>query len=373
MNNKVTYFFILISSFFFTYIFSVKETYTFFYMLIILPLIDYIVFKIACKNVDVSVTLFRSVVDKNTKVLCRVAMKNNSLVPVPFISLELEISKLLDSENLYITTSLSKKEKIIREIEVIPKHIGIGEINIKYFQLSSLFGLFKKKIDLGLDDNKVMILPQILESKGILNLVEETINSSEDNEEDYRNIKGEVGYDYKEYVAGEPLNRVNWKLSSKRNQLVIRKDSMVSKSKKVIVLDSYLLDTSEYYNISDLLIEGALALANSIYIENYDVSIMYRLKGKWIIENINSFIDIEELQKKLAIYKFTEEENRFSNISIQHEVNYIIVTNNKDFYIKNLFNILQEHNNSVSIVSNSKNRIFEKEFYIRENCSVERI
>ena len=47
------------------------------------------------------------------------------------------------------------------------------------------------------------------------------------------------GYEHREYVEGDPLKRVNWKLSSKKNKLMVRLDEAASSVQPLIVLDLY--------------------------------------------------------------------------------------------------------------------------------------
>lgn len=375
MKNKMTYFFIVLLTFLFTYIFNVKEIYTFFYMLIILPLVDYIFFKYISNKVDINVNIYRNAVDKNKNILCNIILKNKGILPIPYIFLELSVSKLLIGENLSLITSLSHKENIVKQIEVIPKHIGIGKINIDSIEIKSLFGLFVKNYSTELDDNKIMILPEIMELEGVDRLLEDEIRDSCGEDDDYSYIKGDVGYEYREYYPGDPLNRVNWKISSKKNSLIIRKDTMLSKFIKVIILDSYLAESENYFNISDLLIEGAISLVNTIYLENYEVIIIYKFKGKWMVNSLNKNIDLEDLQRKLTIYEFSNEENRFVDFKccFEEHVDFILVTSNKDSDLEEFIKDLECCSNSVCIVSNNRNRIYEREFYLREDYRVERI
>ena len=47
------------------------------------------------------------------------------------------------------------------------------------------------------------------------------------------------GYEHREYVHGDPLKRVNWKLSSKKDKLMVRLDEAVASVQPMIVLDLY--------------------------------------------------------------------------------------------------------------------------------------
>lgn len=46
-----------------------------------------------------------------------------------------------------------------------------------------------------------------------------------------------AGYEHRDYVAGDSLKRINWKLSSKRHRLMVRLDEPVALSKLAVVLD----------------------------------------------------------------------------------------------------------------------------------------
>ena len=47
------------------------------------------------------------------------------------------------------------------------------------------------------------------------------------------------GYEHREYVQGDPLKRVNWKLSTKKNKLMVRLDEAVASVQPLIILDLF--------------------------------------------------------------------------------------------------------------------------------------
>ena len=49
---------------------------------------------------------------------------------------------------------------------------------------------------------------------------------------------GFPGYDNREYVPGDPLKRINWKQSAKRNKLLVRLDDEMAARAIHVVLDS---------------------------------------------------------------------------------------------------------------------------------------
>jgi uncharacterized protein (DUF58 family) len=50
-------------------------------------------------------------------------------------------------------------------------------------------------------------------------------------------VTGFPGYEHRDYVPGDPLKRVNWKLSAKRDRLLVRKPEAFAGGDQVLILD----------------------------------------------------------------------------------------------------------------------------------------
>lgn len=373
MSNLITYILILILTFIFTYVFDVKETYLFFYMILFMPVVDYLLFFYLKSKVSIKLSVDYEYIEKNKNFYVNIAINNKSIIPITMIKYSIIFLGAINKDKIEEITSIGSKEFVIKDIEVNSIHIGLGRVEFEEIEICSLFNLYRKKLDYTVENNEIRILPNIVELIGVEKLIEEEFN--EQNEEDnvYSINRGEIGCEYKEYQPGDPLNRVNWKLSSKRNNLIVRKDTVYSMCSKEIIVDLYLENNDNF--LFDRIIESSIGMAYKIFYEGYDVSIVYKYKGKWMRNKIKNEDDIIKLQKNFSSLTLTIERNRFVDFIFQkeNEVDYIIIGTSKDSEMKSLINKLKNYSNSTYIVSNNKIKIDDKEFYLNEDYSLERI
>ena len=223
-----------------------------------------------------------------------------------------------------------------------------------------------------------MIAPKCVEVDGVEKLIESAREIEKEEGGSNYTFQGEPGYEYKEYVKGDPLNRVNWKLSSKKNIIMIRQNASIAKCKKVVVLDPFIVENEELQNNSDLLIEGFLGIVKDMFLSEYEVTIGIYKESKWKFKIINKISDIEEIQRSFSEYTFCKEEAsylRFNKFFINEDEKYdlIIVTSNKDIEIENFIKNIKDKCHGIEIIRNNKEKILEEEFYLEKDYVLERI
>lgn len=374
MGRICSYLGILLLTFIFAYIFNVKENNVLLIMLVIMPVFDCISFIYFKMSVSATLEVNNDTVEKNQRVLCTVKLINKGILPIPFIDY-----RLLSNGKVRVNGDICERRSLgIREIyekseTLATAHIGLGEIKLDDLVIRSLFGLFIGKVKCNEISRKIAIVPRVPNVDEIDMLME---NSEASDDEDSSNfIQGEPGYDYKDYLPGDPLSRVNWKLSSKRNKLVIRKSLAMGKCKKIIILDSHISSNKDFDDISDLLSEAVLGIANELYLADYEVDVFVKNSNKWQRISINSVSDIEELQIFFSKYTFGYDIGRFDGLRIYDENKYdvILVTSNKDEEMSYFLKSMEDKCNSVEIISNNRIKLIEEEFYIGSDYELERL
>lgn len=89
---------------------------------------------------------------------------------------------------------------------------------------------------------KIKIMPNIPDTGSQTELLKATSENAsfDDNEsesdENALGLTGVPGYDHRQYEIGDPLKRINWKLSSKRDELMVRLDEKVTASSQAFSL-----------------------------------------------------------------------------------------------------------------------------------------
>lgn len=379
MLNWLVYGGIVLLTFIFTYIFEIKENFLILYMLIFAPIIDFVLFSYYKGKIYINTLTTDDCLEKGQDFTCVVEIANQGMLPIVFLDYEFSFNgKFHCNYSPRERISISPKKIIIREFHVDAIHRGEGQVNLDDVEIKSVMGLFTKKLDFNHSTNTITITPALVEVEGVDKLIECTMSMIDDDETSNNMFIGEPGYEFKEYSPGEPLNRVNWKLSSKIGKLMIRKSATDVKRKKIMIIDPVIVNTAKFEDYGDLLIEGMIGTVREFYNADYTVDIYYAEQKGWGIFKFENIDSIPILQQKFSSYNFKEGRylaNRFNNFNNMEDENcdYVIFTTNKDVELQKLVLLIESQGNSTHIISNNKENLFESEFLLNEDYSLERI
>ena len=124
---------------------------------------------------------------------------------------------------------------------------GNGEVGIKAVYSCGFLGFMKKTVLTPLPAPvSVGVIPQLPEIKAssqlFRSIADIVLTSDEEEENDTAMLfsaNTSPGYEHREYVHGDPLKCINWKLSSKKSKLMVRLDEAAASVQPVLVLDLF--------------------------------------------------------------------------------------------------------------------------------------
>lgn len=141
-------------------------------------------------------------------------------------------------------------------------HVGVEEVGVKNIWISDLFGFFRLHLQKGVSPVQVAVLPRFFEveklhimpqddGRALPNRASEDITSPEDT---------------RNYVQGDALKRIHWKLSSRKRELLVRRFEVPAPPDTLILMDcSEPLGAKEapdgLSRLKDTLCETALSVA----------------------------------------------------------------------------------------------------------------
>lgn len=147
----------------------------------------------------------------------------------------------LTPDVLPICCSMGIQHETSLELQLEGVFCGNGVVTASQMVVSDFLGMarFRKR---GEVTEQVLLLPEIPQMKGNNELFRTVSNEvmTADEESDTTPIfsaASTAGYEHRDYIAGDSLRRINWKLSSKRHRLMVRMDEPVSLAKLSVVLD----------------------------------------------------------------------------------------------------------------------------------------
>lgn len=266
----------------------------------------------------------------------KVEIMNDFFLPSPPVIVELYDSPRVKCADKVFSVSVMPYSSETAEGEFTAKFCGPATVGVSRIRITDYFGLISiepDRTDLSELVREVSVLPDIEEippEEGIIKKILEMSATADDSEDTAESsmvvFGGYPGYDTREYVPGDPLKRINWKQSAKKERLLVRLDDEAVCSSLTVVLDSVFgmpemymraaLMTKEFeeYTYDDILpviaqmsVERALGVLSMLLGGSYSLSFMMCGKNGWETYNISDEAALNELRTDLAKYSFEEQ------------------------------------------------------------------
>lgn len=290
------------------------------------------------KNIHAECNMEEAVLSKGDYCELKVTLYNKSLFPTTPLEIIVLQGDGVKTENKNIIASIfpfSKREYTIR---YTAKICGLSTIGIESINVTDYLGLFAFQIP-GMDydklHRKIAVIPEIadvsVQDDRILQLMQSSL-ADEDGEDTiestFNTFGGFPGYDSREYVPGDPIKRINWKQSAKRNKLLVRLDDEMAAKNVNVILDSvfsrHTINTEEIRflsaykdcaedeilpKVAEDAIENALGIIRALVQNSYSVNFYVHRDGLYHKYEIEDDKDIEAVRLGLAEYVFSQRVN----------------------------------------------------------------
>ena len=332
--------------------------------LILAPLLSVLFASITQKTLKYSFEMESVRLSKGDYCDVKVKLHNNFIFPSTFVEVIVQNGDGVFCEEKSIITTLmpfTTKDITLRfKGEICGKsYIGVKEIKISdylgifNFHVSGESVLARKMLKDILDKeedivddsnyiNKICVIPEIKKvspkDDRILKIMQESMNSEdgEDTKESIiNNFTGFPGYDKRDYVPGDPIKRINWKQSMKRNKLLVRLDEEINSNSVNIVLDGYFNQKTLPEDvtapwIAQYAVENALGIINILVERDYCVHFYVSMDEGFVKYDIEDEKDLESLKINLSEFGFSDSpEKRFPEEIINSDDAFVIVTPNR--------------------------------------------
>lgn len=293
---------------------SAPVGWTFVYVLVCAPifsfLVTFVIKKIKCVTIRADVS--RSMLYKRENTVLRIYLKNKSLLPVPAVKIRLLSTKnLLTEDGLNYIVSIPPRTERVIEVKYSAKVWGVCGVGAEKAVLYDFMGFFRFAMPCTGASCEIKVFPDVPEIPGdapLLRSAAEAAKFADDNEETKESdgsvrFGGMPGYTHKEYEDGDPVRRINWKLSSKRDKYMVRLDDEVESIQQTIVLDACGGDDPL---LNERAVEGMLAAALGLTKCGFETTVYCRFNGIFTEFELADPADISALQTKMADYRFAE-------------------------------------------------------------------
>ncbi|MBO5449460.1 MAG: DUF58 domain-containing protein [Ruminococcus sp.] len=281
---------------------------------------------VSARSVKVDIKLSTSIVGKGDGFDAEICVRKGTLLPTCFVELDLgftpNVEPQADKVKLRII-SASRDGDVIR-VPFKAALSGCGRVWAESVTLMDYLGIFRKKFHAENGGCEIRIIPSIPDTGSQTQVLRSTSenasfdDSDEESDETAVGLTGIPGYEHRQYVSGDPLKRINWKLSSKRDVLMVRLDEKVSASSQVFRLDYPEREQADraYYENADLITEASLGMMAMLLRSGFESEYNFYLDG-WECVKIRDEKDLVYLQERLAGIRPYPPEHRLPD----HDIN----------------------------------------------------
>ena len=279
IKTKIIYFFIIIGTFLFAILYSDYFPLAIFIITLVLPIILNIIIRIIKKSISLDIKSIDVVQNKNDGIEVKLLIKNNSIFPA--VNGELKLcyyNKFSGNKEIeYINFPINSKETESIDFKIKSKYCGKLIIEIQSLKIYDYltFSSVKKKVN---KSKEIIVLPQIYD----INFSGNSINVNSLDGEIFSKDKAgddpsEV-FNVREYIEGDKIQRIHWKLSSKVDNVMIKEYSQPIVNDSIIIVE--LCESENNINTIQGIIETAISLSHMLLSYNYIHYICWYDKNK---------------------------------------------------------------------------------------------
>lgn len=263
------------------------------------------------KKLAVSIDCKHKLLSKGDIVEVKVLVRKLTKLPSPIIELELEASPQLsptDKPGMRFSI-LPGRDNEALTISFRADYSGSSYIRLKRFEVADFLGLGRYSAVTVTEDNylDLKIMPTVRDTgtqAEVIRTATDNIgfdDSEDETSETAMGSTGTPGYEHRSYNPGDPLKKINWKLSSKRGIYMVRLDEKLSVTSQIFILDHPSKGelTAQSCEKADLIIEGVLAMLSMLAQQGLETDLYYYL-NKWEKAEIKSLGDVYLLAESLS-------------------------------------------------------------------------
>ncbi|MCM1133877.1 MAG: DUF58 domain-containing protein [Ruminococcus flavefaciens] len=270
---------------------------------IAVPIIMFIATLIAKKNIRVDFALKSDTALKNENFPVQIKITNNSIFPVGKAEAYIEYSNLFSPEtsvfNLLLPIQARNSQNI--SFQLNSKYCGIIRIKCACINIYDPLRIFRFRIGRNID-TEVAVMPEGFEISGHI-CSTDRVNEESNIFSEYKagDDPSEI-FDLRSYNQGDKLNRIHWKLSSKRDEFIVKDYSLPVDTPCMLFLDMRI--SSDYrLPVADTLIETFVSISRFMLENERSHSLVYynSVEGDFVEKSIADTDSLTETIREIIL------------------------------------------------------------------------
>ena len=235
---------LVIASVFFYILYEHAFSFYLFAFLLAVPIVLFIVTLHTSRKIRINFVDKQTTTGRSAKLPIKLKVENLSSIPCPNLIIEIEYQNMLEGKSsvMKINTPLYPNETQIMTLTVSGIHCGTVVFRIKRCRISDMLKLFTMKIKTNEEDIfgskcTFTILPDYIPiENNIANYEDMGLETDEYSKTQKGDDPSEI-FDIRDYVDGDKLNRIHWKLTAKQDKTMVKDYSMPISNSIMLMLE----------------------------------------------------------------------------------------------------------------------------------------
>lgn len=304
--------------------------------LILAPLISVLLSYRACRNVTARLDA-PAYLAKGKHFSALVVLTAEGKMPVPFLRCQVGQTANFEPDDKRPVQSAMTPQAFLRlPCGMKANYAGRGEIYLQELAVYDYLGWFHFAVKKMPEPVKIGVIPEIPSLTGantMLHVVTDIVLTQDEEEESAAafSVQSLPGYVHRDYVAGDNLRRINWKMSAKRQKLMVRMDEAAATVRPTVILDIQPESKPELLKRREVIMEGALGFLMILVRQGVSCTLRFASDQQWKCLVLENEDDVCNAAVALSIADFVNDGNRTDPSAAQEKVGaYMIYTANPD-------------------------------------------
>lgn len=240
---------------------SYELTYLFSF-LCILPVVNILVVNYSYKRIKVELSTKVSVINKGNYIPINLEIDNKGILPVMWIEVYFRFKNNyhITNKEISFVVPILKYGKQEYTFRIKSEYCGDMDIEMLHIKYMDYFKLFyrEKKIQKNI---RVYVLPQVgnienieIERKCIIDIDGEKFSETKSGDD-----PSQV-FDIREYIPGDKMHGIHWKLSARKSRLMVKEFSLPLNGYYSVIMDLACKEESKIKDYIDVITEVVLAV-----------------------------------------------------------------------------------------------------------------
>jgi len=261
-KNRLLYSAIIVAAIIFVFFDEGRTSYTFLYAVLMMPVISWLMSKLSLHNLSVMQAIDKNLIVKGEETKYHIIAVNKVFFISPVFSFVFSKShNAIQSEAENIMLALPAQSERDISFNLTCGYRGVYYVGLESVQALDYLGLFSLSRSWE-DKTQLVVYPRVVEIAHFplsMSLLSKNFSRLEIREEDYSAIS-----DIRPYLPSDNIKRIHWKLSAKKNSLIVKNFENTALNSMTVVLDRMQVIGDEQYSIiaEDKIVEIVVSLCH---------------------------------------------------------------------------------------------------------------